>query len=319
MGRVSSTKAEPDFWHADYILAQCKRKFIMIWKNRRQSSNIEDRRGMGGMGRGALPVGGGIGTLVLGLVVYFLTGDSSVITQSNPGPGAGGSQITRSQNPANQTGSSNDEAKQFVSVVLADTEEVWGKFFEQRGQRYEEPKLVLFSGQTRSACGVAASSSGPFYCPSDRKLYMDLDFLGDLQRRLGAQGDFAQAYVIAHEVGHHVQNLMGTLGKVQALQNRVSERESNALSVRVELQADFYAGVWARYAARRGVLETGDIEEAIGAAAAVGDDRIQSRSQGSVVPDSFTHGTSAQRVEWFTRGLQTGDLKQGNTFGPDFR
>lgn len=276
------------------------------------------------MGR-ALPGGVGIGTLVIGLVVYFLTGDSSVLTSSNPGPNPGGAPITRSQPaPGAPDGSGgvsqrDDEAKQFVAVVLADTEEIWGKFFAGRGQKYQEPKLVLFSGQTRSACGVAAASSGPFYCPADRKLYLDLDFLGEMQGRLGAQGDFAQAYVIAHEVGHHVQNLMGTMGRVQALQNRVSERESNALSVRLELQADFYAGVWARYAARRGVVETGDIEEALNAASAVGDDRLQARSRGSVVPDSFTHGTSEQRRAWFERGLRTGDLKQGNTFGADFQ
>ena len=289
----------------------------MIWKNRRQSSNIEDQRG-GGLGRGALPVGGGIGTLILGLIVYFMTGDSSVLV-SPPNSGGAPVSVPQNRNPAAQGGAQNDEGKQFVAVVLADTEEVWGKFFEQRGQRYEEPKLVLFSGQTRSGCGVATSSSGPFYCPSDRKLYLDLDFLDDMQRKLGAQGDFAKAYVIAHEVGHHVQNLMGTMGKVQALQNRVGERESNALSVRLELQADFYAGVWARYAARRGVVETGDLEEALNAASAVGDDRLQARSRGSVVPDSFTHGSSAQRVEWFRRGLETGDLKQGNTFGANFR
>ncbi len=282
------------------------------------------------MGRAALPVGGGLGTLVIGLVVYFLTGNSSVLTSS--APSGGNPPLTRPQNPSAQggipnggvsnggasNGARNDEAKQFVSVVLANTELVWGKFFEQRGQRYIEPKLVLFSGQTRSACGVAAASTGPFYCPRDQKLYLDTQFFQEMRTRLGAPGDFAAAYVIAHEVGHHVQNQMGTMDKVQALQNRVSERESNQLSVRLELQADFYAGVWAHYARRQKLLEVGDIEEALGAASAVGDDRLQRESRGYVVPDSFTHGTSAQRVEWFKRGLETGDLKQGNTFGPGF-
>lgn len=290
----------------------------MIWKNQRQSSNIEDQRG-GGMGR-ALPVGGGIGTLVIGLVVYFLTGNSSVLTSS--APSGSQTQINRQQPQSGPVvganANRNDEDKQFVSVVLANTELVWGKFFEQRGQKYVEPKLVLFSGQTRSACGVAASSTGPFYCPRDQKLYLDTQFFSEMRNRLGAPGDFAAAYVIAHEVGHHVQNLMGTMSKIQALQNRASERESNQLSVRLELQADFYAGIWAHYAQRQKLLEVGDIEEALGAASAVGDDRLQGRSRGYVVPDSFTHGTSAQRVEWFERGFKSGDLKQGNTFGPGF-
>lgn len=304
----------------------------MIWKNSRQSSNIEDQRdGGGGMGR-ALPIGGGIGTLVIGLLVYFFTGDSSVLTNSVQ-PGAG-TQITRPQSQPGQNASApggsgsgsngaagsarKDETTQFVSVVLASTEDVWSKFFQQRGQRYEEPKLVLFSGQTRSACGVAQSSTGPFYCPLDHKLYLDTQFFSEMRGKLGAPGDFAQAYVIAHEVGHHVQNLMGTMEKVQGLQARADKRESNQLSVRLELQADFYAGVWAHYAERQKLLETGDVEEALGAASAVGDDRLQQQSRGYVVPDSFTHGTSAQRVQWFERGLRTGDLKQGNTFGPGF-
>ncbi len=291
----------------------------MIWKNQRQSSNIEDQRG-GGMGR-TVGTAGGIGTLVIALVIYFLTGDSTVLT--SPSPGTGNTQITRQQNPARPNGGSNngarnDETKQFVAVVLAGTEDIWGKFFEQRGQKYREPKLVLFSGQVRSACGVAGASSGPFYCPADQKLYLDTAFFREMRTQLGAPGDFAQAYVIAHEVGHHVQNLMGTMDKVDRLNSRTDKRGRNQLSVRLELQADFYAGVWAHYAARQKLLEVGDIQEAIGAASAVGDDRLQQAARGSVVPDSFTHGTSAQRVEWFTRGLKTGDLKQGNTFGPGF-
>ena len=289
----------------------------MIWKNRPQSSNVEDQRGMG---RSALPVGGGIGTLVIGLIVYFLTGNSSILT--NSAPTGSGTQTTRPQSAPAQnsraSGAQNDDTKQFVSVVLADTEEIWGKFFQQRGLRYREPKLVLFSGQVRSACGVAGTSSGPFYCPSDQKLYLDTAFFREMSTRLGAPGDFAQAYVIAHEVGHHVQNLMGTMDKVQSMEARGGEREKNQLSVRLELQADFYAGVWAHYAQRRGVLEKGDVEEALGAASAVGDDRLQQESRGYVVPDSFTHGTSQQRAQWFERGLRTGDLKQDNTFGPGF-
>lgn len=313
--------------------ASVKENLDMIWKNQRESSNIEDQRG-GGLGR-VLPVGGGIGTLLIGLIYYFLTGNSSGLT--TPNPQTGNPPLTRQQNPSNSgvpggggaaggqtvngqaaNGGQSDDAKHFVGVVLANTELVWGKFFEQRGQRYIEPKLVLFSGQTRSACGVAGASTGPFYCPLDQKLYLDTQFFQEMRDRLGAPGDFAAAYVIAHEVGHHVQNLMGTMDKVQALESRVSKAESNQLSVRLELQADFYAGVWAHYAQRQKLLEAGDVEEALGAASAVGDDRLQRESRGYVVPDSFTHGTSAQRVQWFERGLRTGDLKQGNTFGPGF-
>lgn len=308
----------------------------MDWRNARQSDNIEDVRdgGGGGMGR-ALPIGGGLGTLVIGLLVYFFTGNSSILTNSAP-PG-GNPPITRQQPSSGQNSSAQggpgsggvngganggrgDESKQFVAVVLASTEDIWSKFFEQRGQRYEKPKLVLFTNQTRSACGIAESSTGPFYCPRDHKLYLDTQFFDEMRGKLGAPGDFAQAYVIAHEVGHHVQNLMGTMDKVQALQARSDKRESNQLSVRLELQADFYAGVWAHYAQKQKALgvEAGDVEEALGAASAVGDDRLQQQARGYVVPDSFTHGTSAQRVQWFERGLRSGDLQQGNTFGPGF-
>ena len=281
----------------------------MKWANRRESSNVEDQRGMGR----AAPVGGGIGMLILGLAYYFLTGDSSVVvnqvTNVRTGP-----TITQSRGAAPGAAPKNDEAAKFVSVVLADTEDVWGELFRRSGRQYRQPKLVLFTEQVSSACGVAARSTGPFYCPEDQKLYLDLDFFRDMQERLGAPGDFAQAYVIAHEIGHHVQNQLGTLAKSQALQRQSSRAEANQLSVRTELQADFYAGVWAHYAAQRGLLETGDVEEGLNAASAVGDDRLQQEARGYVVPDSFTHGTSAQRVQWFRRGLQSGDLRQGNTF-----
>jgi uncharacterized protein len=208
-----------------------------------------------------------------------------------------------------------DEATKFVAVVLADTEDAWHAQFKQLGRTYEEPKLVLFSDQTRSGCGFASAASGPFYCPEDRRLYIDLAFYRMLRERFGAPGDFAQAYVIAHEVGHHVQNLLGISDKVQAARGRVSEAEYNQLSVRLELQADFFAGVWARYADRvKQVVEAGDIDEAMRAASAVGDDTLQRRARGHVVPDSFTHGSSAQRVRWFRKGYDTGDLRQGDTF-----
>jgi uncharacterized protein len=273
----------------------------MRWVNRRQSANVEDLRGMGG---GKI-VGGGLGTIILALAVYFLGGDPRVVLDNAP--------TTTISRPAPQ-GAQNDAAKQFVATVLADTEDVWGEIFRRRGARYREPKLVLFSGAVRSACGIAGSATGPFYCPADEKLYLDLEFYDDLKNRHNAPGDFAQAYVIAHEVGHHIQNQLGTMGKVQALQRRLSEAQANQLSVRLELQADFYAGVWAHYAAKRGILDPGDVEEALNAASAIGDDRLQQQSRGYVVPDSFTHGSSAQRVAWFKRGLESGDLTQGNTF-----
>ena len=267
------------------------------------------------MGR-ALPVGGGIGTLILAAIVYFMGGDPTpILTQ--PGNNGGPSSSIPANGSASR-GGANDEAKQFVSSVLANTEDTWSRIFAERGGRYREPKLVLFSGQVRSACGVAGASTGPFYCPADQKLYIDLQFFQEMKTKLGAPGDFAQAYVLAHEVGHHVQNQMGTLDKVQSLQQRLSKAQANQLSVRNELQADFYAGVWAHYAQKQGIIETGDIEEALGAASAVGDDRIQQQSRGYIVPDSFTHGTSAQRMEWFRRGLQSGDISQGNTFGANF-
>jgi len=223
--------------------------------------------------------------------------------QQNAGPGQG------AVNPEEE------QRKDFVSVVLADTEAVWHQLFKQMGRNYEEPKLVLFRGRVESACGLASSAVGPFYCPRDHKVYVDLEFFEELQKRFGAPGDFAQAYVIAHEVGHHVQDLLGISDRVHAQQGRTSKAEYNQLSVRLELQADFLAGVWAHHAQKmRNMLEEGDIEEALRAAEAIGDDRLQRQAQGYVVPDSFTHGTSAQRVRWFRRGFETGDVEQGDTF-----
>lgn len=280
----------------------------MQWVNRRGSANVEDMRGGS---RGGMAMGGGIGTIILALAVYFMGGDPRVVLdqgQRQPPSSIPANQNSRQMSPADQ------EGKKFVSVVLADTEEVWHEIFRRSGERYQEPKLVLFSGQVRSACGIAGSSTGPFYCPADQKLYIDLSFYDDLKNRHNAPGDFAQAYVIAHEVGHHIQNLTGTLDKVQSARSRLSKTEGNQLSVRAELQADFYAGVWAHHAQKKGILDPGDIEEALTAASAIGDDRLQSESQGYVVPDSFTHGTSKQRLRWFMRGFQTGDIRQGDTF-----
>ena len=274
----------------------------MKWRNQRQSDNVEDQRGRGA----ALPVGGGIGTLVLALVIYLMGGNPLAVLN-----GSGGNAPVTQQRPA--SGGQNDEEKRFVSAVLGSTEDVWGQIFRQRGQTYRPPVLVLFTDRVQSACGIAGSATGPFYCPNDQKLYLDTSFFRQMKTQLGAPGDFAQAYVIAHEVGHHVQNLLGTMDKVQSLQQRANQRQANALSVKLELQADFYAGVWAHYAQKNGLLETGDVEEALNAASAVGDDRLQQESQGYVVPDSFTHGTSAQRAKWFGRGLQTGDITQGDT------
>jgi predicted metalloprotease len=273
----------------------------MRWRGQRQSTNVEDRRGM----RAGGIIGGGIGGLVLLLIVTLLGGDPREILQQTQAPG----------DVATATSPEDEEMRQFVSVVLASTEDAWREHFTRSGVTYREPTLVLFSGQVNSACGMAGAAVGPFYCPSDEKLYLDLAFFRDLQARLGAPGDFAQAYVVAHEVGHHVQNLLGVLEQVHSARGRMSEAQANALSVRAELQADFYAGVWANYAQKKGLLDPGDVEEALGAASAVGDDRLQQQAQGYVVPDSFTHGTSEQRASWFRRGLQTGDPRQGDTFG----
>ena len=281
----------------------------MLWQGRRESENVEDVRGSGGR---RLAVGGGIGGVIVVVAYLLLGGDPLALLESQQ-------QAQISQSGQIDSQAPRDEASKFVAVVLADTEDAWNEIFRQMGRQYEEPKLVLFTDQTRSGCGFASGASGPFYCPDDRRVYIDLGFYRLLQERLGAGGDFAEAYVIAHEVGHHVQNLLDITDRVQAARGRVSESEYNRLSVRLELQADFLAGVWARYADRvKRVVEAGDIEEAMRAAAAVGDDRLQGRSRGYVVPDSFTHGTSEQRVRWFRRGYETGDLRQGDTFNaPD--
>lgn len=277
----------------------------MRWQLGRRSDNVEDRRGASISGP---VVGGGIGALVLSLIVALLGGDPSVILQQ---------QTPRTNNPPvnSRRSASEDQAAEFVSVVLADTEDVWNQVFRENGRNFVEPKLVLFTGKVESACGLASSAVGPFYCPADEKVYIDLSFYRDLKNKYQAPGDFAQAYVIAHEVGHHVQNQLGISDKVRSLQSRVSKTQANQLSVRLELQADCFAGVWANRAQRsRQILEQGDIEEAINAASSIGDDRLQERSQGYVVPDSFTHGSSAQRVSWFTRGIKSGNIDQCDTF-----
>lgn len=276
----------------------------MRWKGRRESSNVEDRRGLSSKGM----VGGGIGGIVIVIIVLLLGGDPSSLIQNI--------QTTDQTTTSNYNETAEEkELAQFVSVILAETESVWHEIFSDLGTNYREPKLVLFSGSVQSACGVAGSSTGPFYCPGDQKLYIDLSFYQELQSKFKAPGDFAMAYVVAHEVGHHVQNLLGTMEKVQQLRSRISQEEYNQYSIRLELQADFYAGVWAHYTDRiEGLLEEGDLEEALNAASAVGDDRIQKQAQGYVVPESFTHGTSEQRKRWFYKGYKTGDIRQGDTF-----
>lgn len=276
----------------------------MRWQGGRRSGNVEDRRGMGTM-----IAGGGIGTLLIALAVMFFGGDPNVVLQNDPAAQAAGES---SGGPA-----PDDPLADFVSVVLADTEDTWKVVLPEQAKRdYQEPQLVLFSGMVQSACGNASAASGPFYCPVDQKVYIDLQFYRDLRDRFKAPGDFAQAYVIAHEVGHHVQTLLGVSEQVHSARARVSQEEGNALSVRQELQADCYAGIWAHNAQRaRNVVEPGDIEEALNAASAIGDDNIQRQTQGQVTPDSFTHGSSEQRVEWFRRGYQSGDMRQCDTFG----
>ena len=279
----------------------------MDWEKGRRSTNVEDRRGT----RISAPiVGGGIGTLLLALLVTFLGGDPSVILDQ-------GAESNRSTTEAPQPTipPAKDQMSDFVSVVLADTEDTWRDIFRQSGDTYVEPKLVLYSDAVESACGFAKSAVGPFYCPRDQKVYIDLSFYRDLQYKYQAPGDFAQAYVVAHEVGHHVQNLLGISDKVRSLQSRVDQAEANQLSVKLELQADCFAGVWGNHAQQsRQILEQGDVEEALNAASSIGDDRLQSQAKGYVVPESFTHGSSAQRVYWFKRGIQTGNPKQCNTF-----
>lgn len=277
----------------------------MRWRGQRESENVEDRRGIGG---GGLAIGGGLGGIVVLIIALLLGADPRQLLEQAPVDPGTGTQTSRSTNPEEE------ELKKFSLVVLASTEDVWTEIFRQSGANYRKPTLVLFTDQVSSACGQAGSATGPFYCPGDEKLYLDFSFFHDLQTRFRAPGDFAQAYVIAHEVGHHIQRLMGTMDRVNAAQRQGGEAQANALSVKLELQADFLAGVWAHYAQRRGLLEQGDIEEALGAASAVGDDRLQRESQGYVVPDSFTHGSSEQRIRWFRHGLETGDIRQGDTF-----
>ncbi len=279
----------------------------MRWRDQRQSSNVEDRRGMGG--KGIAIGGGGLGMLVLALVVYLCGGGNlSQLLNNLPSTTTQQEQPQRETEPGQQP-PANDEQGQFARAVLGSTEDVWNKILPQQARiNYREPSLVLFTNQVQSACGVAGSSTGPFYCPADYKLYLDFGFFRELKNEFKAPGDFAEAYVIAHEVGHHVQNLLGTMDKVQRAGN------SNALSVRLELQADCYAGVWAYYANQKGLVEAGDPEEALRAASAVGDDSIQKRSQGYVVPESFTHGSSQERMQWFARGFKAGDMRQCDTF-----
>ena len=275
----------------------------MKWQGREGSGNIEDRRGMSGR---KMAVGGGIGTVVVILIVWFLGGDPSQFINTLQG----GSDKEQVKSTAEE-----DQMAQFVSVVLKDTETVWGKIFEKSNTTYHQPKLVLFRDQIESACGLASTASGPFYCPSDEKVYIDLSFCDQLKTQLGAYGDFAVAYVIAHEIGHHVQNQLGIIEKVEREKSGKSKTKVNQLGVRLELQADFLAGMWAHYAQEMlHTLDAGDIDEAMNAAAAVGDDKLQMKYQGRVMPDAFTHGTSAQRKEWFRRGWETGDLKKGDTF-----
>ena len=277
----------------------------MKWQGRRSSGNLEDRRGVSGK---QVAVGGGIIGVILLVIIMFMGGDSSIINDIG----------TQLQQGEQTTGLSarDKEMGQMVDAILVDTEDVWHKIFRENGLTYEEPNLVLFRDGVQTACGGASSASGPFYCPADNKVYMDLAFFEELQTRFGAKGgDFAIAYVIAHEIGHHVQTLLGTSEKVRQMQQEMSEAEANKLSVALELQADFYAGVWTHYNQEmKDFLEEGDIEEALSAANAVGDDAIQNRAQGYVIPDSFTHGTSEQRMYWFKKGFETGDINQGDTF-----
>ncbi len=279
---------------------------MMKWQGRRQSSNVEDRRGQrrpsGGGGKGM--IGGGLGLVVV-IIIMLLGGNPGDLINSMPSGGADVPYVETAQDK---------ELAEFISVVLADTEDVWTEVLGEEGIRYVEPTLVLFSGSVESACGVAGSSTGPFYCPADQKVYIDLSFFDELRDKFQAPGDFAMAYVLAHEVGHHVQKLLGVSDQVQELRGQLSEVEYNQYLMRLELQADYLAGVFAHHAQGRGYLEEGDLEEALNAASAVGDDRIQKRTRGYVVPDSFTHGTSEQRQRWFYKGYKTGNLSQWNTF-----
>ncbi|MGN6536118.1 MAG: KPN_02809 family neutral zinc metallopeptidase [Mesorhizobium sp.] len=308
----------------------------MLWRGRRQSDNVEDDRsstggGFGGGGLGGpggqfrIPIGGragggGLSTIVILVVLYFGLKFLGIDPMQVLGGGGGlldgtdsSGQITDN---SGQGGSApaNDEMKQFVSTVLAETEDVWNGIFQANGMKYEEPTLLLFSGQVRSACGFTTSAAGPFYCPGDHKVYLDTDFFQQLSQQFGASGDFAEAYVIAHEVGHHVQNLTGILPKFNQMRQSMSEADQNHMSMQVELQADCFAGVWGHFTAQKGILEKGDLEEALNAAQQIGDDTLQKKMQGYVVPESFNHGTSEQRVRWFKRGFSSGKLSDCDTF-----
>lgn len=280
----------------------------MRWKSGRRSSNVDDRRSVRLSGKAK---GGGLGILVLALIGMYFGIDPAIILQQ----GQNLSTTPATQQQQYHPTAAENELADFVSVVLADTEDTWDALFSRAKGRYEKPTLVLFTGAVQSACGMAQSAMGPFYCPADRKVYIDLSFYNDLKNKLGAPGDFAQAYVIAHEVGHHVQNLLGISDKVHAMRSQISQTEYNKLSTRLELQADCFSGIWANHAnSMRSILEPGDIEEALNAAAMIGDDRLQQQSRGYVTPDSFTHGSSAQRVRWFKQGFSTGDVNSCQTF-----
>lgn len=296
----------------------------MRWRGRRQSSNIEDRRGQsgapGGFGRTGRPMqipvgrgigGGGLSGIVILVVVFFALRACGIDPLAMLGGGGPSTpQVSGDQGEAQPS----DEEAQFISVVLAETEDVWNGIFEAEGQAYEEPRMVLFSNQVRSACGFASAASGPFYCPGDKRVYIDLSFFRELSQRFGASGDFARAYVVAHEVGHHVQNLIGVLPRFHQMRQGMSQAEANQMSIRVELQADCFAGIWAHYTAQKGLLEEGDIEEALNAAHQIGDDTLQRQTQGYVVPESFNHGTSQQRMTWFANGARNGRLSDCDTF-----
>lgn len=308
----------------------------MLWRGRRQSDNVEDERGdTGGFGlpgggiggRGGqfrIPIGGragggGLSTIVI-LVVLFFALKACGIDPMQILEGGGGGLLTDGSGQITDTrgqgsgGEADDEMKQFVSTVLAETEDVWNGIFQANGLTYEEPKLLLFSGQVRSACGFTTAAAGPFYCPGDHKVYLDTDFFQQLSQQFGASGDFAEAYVIAHEVGHHVQNLTGILPKFNQMRQSMSEADANHMSMQIELQADCFAGVWGHFTAQKGILEQGDLEEALNAAQQIGDDTLQKKMQGYVVPESFNHGTSEQRVRWFKRGFESGKLSSCDTF-----
>jgi predicted metalloprotease len=307
----------------------------MEWKGRRQSSNVEDQRGAGGgpsLGRGnggfRIPMGGGrragggmsIGTIIFLVVIYFIFKAMGIDLLQVMGEGGGQVSVPgfeQTESASQRSSPQEEERKAFMATVLAETEDTWNGIFQTAGERYEEPKMVLFSGSVQSACGFASAASGPFYCPGDRKLYLDMSFFDELANKFDASGDFAQAYVVAHEVGHHVQNLTGVLPRFNQQRQRMSEVEANQMSIRVELQADCYAGIWGKYTEQKGLLERGDLEEALNAATQIGDDTLQKRTQGYVVPESFNHGTSEQRRSWFKRGFDTGRVDACDTFKGD--